>query len=345
MSNEDKSRRGRSNTHRPLLQDNLTSKDYYYDAYAHYKTHEELLKDTVRTETYMTAIYNSKHLFKDKIVLDVGCGTGILSLFAAKAGAKQVLGVESSSIVEQAKEIVENNNLDSVISIIRGKIEEVKLPVEKVDIIVSDWMGYSVLHGCLLESVLFARDKWLVEGGLMFPDRVTLYVSAMHDYNKEMKFDYWNDVYGFNMSRIKEISIAEPYIRLVYPEYVVTNKCLVKEIDVLNIKKEDIEFANPFQLQVKKDDYIEALLTYFDVEFTVCPKKIWFSTGPDWLTHWKQTRFYLCDQITCKKGEDVYGLIRMFWKSGKKNELDVEITVDFDGELSQLHETNRYKML
>ena len=54
-------------------------------------------------------MYHNKHLFKDKIVLDVGCGTGILSMFAAKAGAKQVYGVDMSGIVEQARTIVEKN--------------------------------------------------------------------------------------------------------------------------------------------------------------------------------------------------------------------------------------------
>lgn len=52
-----------------------------------------MLKDEVRTLSYRSAIYNNKHLFQDKIVLDVGCGTGILSMFAAKAGAKHVYGV------------------------------------------------------------------------------------------------------------------------------------------------------------------------------------------------------------------------------------------------------------
>ena len=55
--------------------------------------HEEMLKDTVRTGSYRNAIINNPHLFKDKLVLDVGCGTGILSMFAAKAGAKHVVGV------------------------------------------------------------------------------------------------------------------------------------------------------------------------------------------------------------------------------------------------------------
>jgi predicted RNA methylase len=55
--------------------------------------HEEMLKDSVRTGSYRNAVYNNVHLFKDKTVLDVGCGTGILSMFAAKAGAKKVVGV------------------------------------------------------------------------------------------------------------------------------------------------------------------------------------------------------------------------------------------------------------
>jgi len=55
--------------------------------------HEEMLKDTVRTGSYRAAIINNPHLFKDKTVLDVGCGTGILSMFAAKAGASHVVGV------------------------------------------------------------------------------------------------------------------------------------------------------------------------------------------------------------------------------------------------------------
>jgi len=65
-----------------------TSSDYYSDSYAHFGIHEEMIKDEVRTNAYRNAIVNNKHLFKDKIVMDVGCGTGILSMFAAKAGAK-----------------------------------------------------------------------------------------------------------------------------------------------------------------------------------------------------------------------------------------------------------------
>jgi predicted methyltransferase len=60
--------------------------------------HEEMLKDTVRTGSYRDAIINNGHLFKGKTVLDVGCGTGILSMFAAKAGASHVVGVRATSL-------------------------------------------------------------------------------------------------------------------------------------------------------------------------------------------------------------------------------------------------------
>lgn len=76
-------------------------------------------------------------------MLDVGCGTGILSMFAAKAGARKVIGIECSNIVEYARRIVADNDLSDIVTIVKGKVEEVTLPdnIEKVDVIISEWMG------------------------------------------------------------------------------------------------------------------------------------------------------------------------------------------------------------
>lgn len=74
----------------------------YVNSYSNYTIHLEMLQDQVRTEGYMNAILQNKDLFKDKIVLDVGCGSGILSLFAAKAGAKKVIAVDMSEILHKA---------------------------------------------------------------------------------------------------------------------------------------------------------------------------------------------------------------------------------------------------
>ena len=74
-----------------------------------------MLKDTVRTDAYRDFIYENKNLFAGKVVLDVGCGTGILSMFCAKAGAKKVIAVDNSEIINKAREIVFENGLGDVI--------------------------------------------------------------------------------------------------------------------------------------------------------------------------------------------------------------------------------------
>ena len=104
-------------------------------------------------------------VFKDKIVLDIGCGTGILSIFAARAGAKHVYGIEFADIADYAKEIIKKINLSDKITIFKSKVEETTLPVDKVDIIISEWMGYFLLYESMLDTVLYARDKWLTKDG------------------------------------------------------------------------------------------------------------------------------------------------------------------------------------
>lgn len=78
--------------------------------------HESMLKDSIRTDSYRDFVYENKHIFKDKVVLDVGCGTGILSMFCAKAGARKVISVDNSNIIDRAKEIVYENGFGDVIT-------------------------------------------------------------------------------------------------------------------------------------------------------------------------------------------------------------------------------------
>lgn len=84
-----------------------------------------MLKDSIRTDSYRDFIYDNKRIFKDKVVLDVGCGTGILSMFCAKAGAKKVIAVDNSNIIDRAKEIVYENGLGDVITYVVGECETV----------------------------------------------------------------------------------------------------------------------------------------------------------------------------------------------------------------------------
>ncbi|EQB79219.1 hypothetical protein CB1_056579097 [Camelus ferus] len=204
----------------------------YFSSYGHYGIHEEMLKDKVRTESYRDFIYQNPHIFKDKVVLDVGCGTGILSMFAAKAGAKKVLGVDQSEILYQAMDIIRLNKLEDSIILIKGKIEEVRLPVEKVDVIISEWMGYFLLFESMLDSVLYAKNKYLAKGGSVYPDICTISLVAVSDVNKHAdRIAFWDDVYGFNMSCMKKAVIPEAIVEVLDPKTLISDPCSIK-IDI-----------------------------------------------------------------------------------------------------------------
>ncbi|KAJ2846382.1 Nuclear SAM-dependent mono-and asymmetric methyltransferase [Coemansia brasiliensis] len=307
----------------------FTSKDYYFDSYAHFGIHEEMLKDEVRTMSYRDSIMKNKHIFQDKIVLDVGCGTGILSMFAAKAGAKHVIGVDMSNIIDKARLIVEENGLADRITLLKGKMEEVVLPFEKVDIIISEWMGYFLLYESMLDTVLLARDKYLSPNGKIFPDTATMVISTIEDAEyKEDKLNFWDNVYGFKMTAIKEAAMREPLVDTVESRVVNASQCVFKTIDILTVQKADLTFNVPFEISINRDDYVHAFISWFDIEFRACHKPVRFSTGPfSRYTHWKQTVFYTRDTLTVCKGDTIKGNISCAPNS--ENPRDLDITIDY----------------
>jgi protein arginine N-methyltransferase 1 len=98
-----------------------------------------------------------------------------------QAGAKHVVGVDMSTIIDSAKEIVKLNGMSDKITLIRGKMEEVDIGFPKVDIIISEWMGYFLLYESMLDTVLYARDRYLAPNGLIFPDKATMFMAAIED--------------------------------------------------------------------------------------------------------------------------------------------------------------------
>ncbi|CCE91975.1 protein-arginine omega-N methyltransferase HMT1 TDEL_0D03910 [Torulaspora delbrueckii] len=309
------------------------SEQHYFDSYDHYGIHEEMLQDSVRTLSYRNAIVQNKHLFKDKIVLDVGCGTGILSMFAAKNGAKHVIGVDMSSIIEMARKIVDINGFSDKITLLRGKLEDVELPFPKVDIIVSEWMGYFLLYESMLDTVLYARDRYLVEGGLIFPDKCSIHIAGLEDaHYKDEKLNYWHDVYGFDYSPFIPLVMEEPIVDTVQSNVVNTTRCQLIEFDLNTVKLSDLSFKAKFQVQAKRQDWINGLIAWFDCVFPAPEGRtpVGFSTGAHSpYTHWKQTVFYLKDNLECETGDILEGEITCAPNKNHNRDLDVKINYSF----------------
>lgn len=307
--------------------------DYYFDSYSHFGIHEEMLKDEVRTMSYRNAILRNRKLFEGKTVLDVGCGTGILCMFAAQAGAKLVIGVDMSGMLERAREIVAANGLDDKIVLLRGKMEEVELPVQKVDIIISEWMGYCLLYESMLDTVLYARDRYLAPNGLLLPDRAVMHLAAIEDAEyKQQKVHFWDDVYGFDMSCMKNYVLREPLIDCVDAKAVVSSRAHnLISFDLYTVTKEQLAFAVPFELPVARNDRVHALLCWFTVDFECrgqAQKVISFGTGPaDKYTHWKQTVFYLPEDFDVAPGQVIQGVFGC--RPNKVNPRELDIAIEY----------------
>ncbi|KAI0545189.1 S-adenosyl-L-methionine-dependent methyltransferase [Xylaria curta] len=244
---------------------------YYWESYAGVDIHETMLKDRVRTDAYRDFIYNNKHLFAGKTVLDIGCGTGILSMFCARAGASRVLAVDASDIIFKARENIYRAGLSETITTLHGKMEEVTLPVDQVDIIVSEWMGYCLLFEAMLPSVLYARDKYLAPGGLMVPSHTNMWVAPVSDpvWVSENGETFWADVYGFDMSAMAK-GIYDEVRVLHWPgDKVCGTPSAFKMLDLYTTTAADLSFTAPYTSRLTQDvDAVDGFLIWFDTFFS-----------------------------------------------------------------------------
>lgn len=87
-------------------------------------------------------------------------------------------------------------------------------------------MGYFLIYESMFDSVIYARDKWLAKDGLLFPDKAKMYVAAIEDEKyKKRKVDFWNNVYGVDMSCMKKWVLKEPLVESFDKEGLVSTYC------------------------------------------------------------------------------------------------------------------------
>ncbi len=325
----------------------LPNDEYYFDSYGQLSIHETMLRDKPRTTTYGAAMLENPEFFKGKTVLDVGCGTGILCMFAAKSGAKKVVGVDLSSIIERSKKVIDKNGYSDIITLVRGRLEETKLPLKQgeVDIIVSEWMGYGLYFENMLTSVLYAREKYLnLKNGVIMPSEASLHIEAMCARGEDDRVGYWSDVYGFDMLEMRDMLTKEAQVQYVNTNSIISQREHIHNLDIAVAKDEELDFEVPFSLQINSDgNTLHGVVISFDTLFgqgnlkidnnnnnsssstTSFVEKV-LSTGPAApATHWKQTVlwFEMEKRIHVKKDAIIKG--HLSYLRSKENQRDYDI--------------------
>jgi hypothetical protein len=329
--------------------------DAYFDSYTDLGLQAEMIGDEKRSRAYLEAMMRFSEIdFKDKVVLDCGTGTGLLSYFAVKAGARVVYAVEGSGIAPQTLQGVRDNALSDKIIVFHGRMEEVVLP-QKVDIIVSEWMGAALIFESMLGSVLFARDRWLKAGGMLYPSRSRIFVAPIEakDYfNKRV--DFWRDVYGMDLRAFQPAAIAgsveKPmFDRIVKSDDVLADPTTVCELDLMTMSMDECERSlTNFSFTATRDGTLHGLALWFDVTFecaahrneppTTTLEPVILSTTPhETPTHWKQLSLLLDGGIEVSKGDRIHGNLEVLRNTYWRRHFNYDIALGVNDEPADAH--------
>ncbi len=240
---------------------------------------------------------------------------------------------------------------------LRGKIEDVVLPVLKVDIIVSEWMGYCLLYEAMLDSVLWARDHYLAPNGLMIPSHTTLHIAPLTDPDYIADHvSFWQSVYGFSMKSMLANIYDEVLIRDLKSSILAADSTPFLQLPLHDITTADLTFAQrPFSMQLNEDiDALDGWVIWFDTFFLpsredVIPpnahaedwakkggKGVAFTTGPGGPeTHWRQGVLLIDhgkrEAKALKRGQVIKGHIGYKKREENSRELEIEIRWDVEG--------------
>lgn len=217
--------------------------------------------------------------------------------------------------------------------------------------------------------MLDARDKWLRPGGLIIPDKCSIFIACMVDHRYRTSVsNYWTRVYDFSMIAIRDALLREPalaavnrnevrlvtecrsngshkgklkYSRLTakpnpnYISQVASDACKIIAIDFYTATKSDLQqIDGVFRLRIYQMGCISAFLTFFEVEFNECHVPVILSMGPESLcNHWSQSLFFAPDAmyLPVTKNDEIYGAFRLISKPDDFRHFDFRIDVCYRG--------------
>lgn len=311
--------------------------EHYFDIYGQLQVQYEMLSDRPRTLAYLDAIQKNSAYIAGTRVMDVGCGTGILSLFLARDGkAGKVFAVEASPVNKIAENVIKANGYGDEIEVIDKMVEDVRLE-DKVDLIVSEWMGTLLLSEFMIESVIKARDMFLKANGKIWPSQASLYIvpcSAAKIYQSTVGF--WNDVYGFNFSSVQNISRDEQTVKphhdhVLKKEDILAKPVPILDLDMKTIAIQEIEhISSNFEFSVFKSGVLNGFSTWFTLNFEhlsgTNAQDVFLNTGPNGqLTHWKHPLLFMDEMTHVVIGDTISGTIELIRNIEMRRHLAVRI--------------------
>jgi len=268
-----------------------TEDQAYFDSYAGAEVHRLMLADRTRTESYRAAI---EALVKPGMtVLDVGAGTGILSFFAARAGAQRVYAVDNSDILEVTRELVRVNGFEDQIVCIEGVAEDIDLP-GGVDVIVSEWMGLFAVTEAMFESVIRVAERHLKPKGILIPGSIQLFITPIQEDQlyQDHSLGFWTEsLYGFDYTPMVAAEIADLDSNSVegHRASSLGPPRMVADIDCYRDPAEAYWFDSKVEFAIERGGRFHGFFGHF--EALLAPGVMLSTSHEETMTHWRQQWF------------------------------------------------------
>jgi len=276
-------------------------------AQVEYSNYYQMMSDDVRMQAFHTAI---KRLIKPgDVVIDLGAGTGILGIWALQAGARKVYAIEKTGAIELAREIARVNGYMDRIEFIQDNSMNVSLP-QRADAIISETLGSFAVDENMLPFMMDARDRMLVDGGVLIPSGVEIFAAPVDNRDIYQKIDFWRRFPGVDFSPAFEIFSRKIMVETILSDQLLTEPLRLQPVN-LNIWKGDPYTARGY-FPIQKTGMIHGMAGWFTA--TLCDG-VQINTAPGQPeTHWKQAFFPFHDPVRVVQGDvldwsvDVSGL-------------------------------------
>ena len=179
--------------------------------------HLAMLDDAVRTTSFVDAI--RANVRPDDIVLDIGTGTGILAVAAARAGARHVYALDRGAVAEVAERVVRANGVADRCTVLRTMSTDAVLP-ERATLLVSEIVGNDPFGEGIIRTYADANARLLAPNARRIPRRLAVYahlvevpadIRAEH-FADEERVAWWSQRYGVDLDAVRQAAPREPVV-------------------------------------------------------------------------------------------------------------------------------------